>query len=197
MNSKPDLWWLWILRSAATAAFAMIVIAFPPLTTSLAIYLYGGYVKLDGFLLIGLNTNGDVRRPWLLIAGVLGVASGVAILLWPVSHSETLLYLLAAFAGGRGMLEAAHTITHRNRLREYGPRIMSGGIIALFGLVLAAHEPLSLRVLFGAFAVHAAMASACQFMVGLEQWSRRLRDETSRTPRSASRRRAPLSGLPV
>jgi uncharacterized membrane protein HdeD (DUF308 family) len=182
MNTKHDLWWLWILRSAATATFAMIAIAFPPLTSSLAVYLYGGYVKLDGFLLIGLNTSSDVKRPWLLIAGVVAVGSGVAILLAPASATHGLLYVLAALAVVRGVLEAKHAICDEQQIRKCALRILGGSFIGIFGLVLAAHEAVELRTLIDAFALQALLTSACQFAVGVEQWSKRMHESTPHAP---------------
>jgi uncharacterized membrane protein HdeD (DUF308 family) len=180
MNTKHDLWWLWILRSAATATFAMIAVAFPPLTSSLAVYLYGGYIKLDGFLLIGLNTSSDVKRPWLLVAGVIAVGSGVAILLAPPSATHALLYVLAVLAIGRGVLEAKHAICDEQHIRNCALRIISGSMIAVYGLALAAHEALGLRSLIDAFALQALLTSACQFAVGVEQWSKHMHETPPR-----------------
>lgn len=197
MNTKHDLWWLWILRSAATATFAMIAVAFPPLTSSLAVYLYGGYVKLDGFLLIGLNTSSDVKRPWLLIAGIVAVGSGVAILLSPTSATHGLLYVLAALAIARGALEARHAICDEHQIRNCALRIFGGSLIAIFGLVLAAHELLGLSGLIDAFALQALLTSACQFAIGVEHWSKRMREATPRKPDSVARDHGPYTGQTV
>ncbi len=196
MKTYHNLWWLWILRSVSTATFALIAIAFPPLTSSLAVYLYGAYVKLDGFVLIGLNTNGNVRQPWLLIAGIFAIASGVTVLLWPLATSEPLIYTLAALAIARGALEAVPPILHDELRWERGLRIGVGGLIITFGLVLAAHEPLNLRLLIAAFALQASLTAVCQLAIGLDQRSGHVERPTPRRPRSA-RGRAPLSGLPV
>ena len=196
MNTNHGLWWLWILRSISTALFAMIAIAFPPLTSSLAVYLYGAYVNLDGFVLIGLNTNGSVRRPWLLIAGSAALMSGIAILLWPTTASVGLIYTLATLAVIRGTLEAVQPIVNERFQWERGLRIATAALILAFGFVLAAHEPLGLRFLVGAFALQACLTSVCQLGVGLEQWSRYAELPTPRKPRS-EQKRAPISGLPI
>ena len=196
MNTNRDLWWLWMLRAAATAAFAMIAVAFPPLTTSLAIYLYGGYVKLDGFVLIGLNANGTIKRPWLVLAGVLALVSGVAVLMWPTASSISLLYTLAALAIARGVMECVQTEVNDLSGWQRALRFAGSGLIITFGLVLGAHEPLSRAVLVTAFALHAFLLSCCHFAIGLELWSHRIHDRTPPKPRGAHVR-APLSGLPI
>ena len=196
MNANHGLWWLWILRSISTALFAMIAIAFPPLTSSLAVYLYGAYVNLDGFVLIGLNTNGSVRQPWLLIAGCVALLSGVAILLWPTTASVQLIYTLAALAVVRGAFEAVQPVVNERYQWERGLRIATAALIVAFGFVLAAHVPLGLHFLVGAFALQACLTSVCQLGVGLEQWSRYAESPTPRKPRSVQKR-APISGLPI
>lgn len=196
MKYDYDLWWLWVLRSAVTAMFALITIAFPPLTSVLAIYLYGAYVKLDGFVLIGLHVNSSTTRPWLFVAGMVALISGLAILMWPASAPASLLYTLAVLAVVRGVLEAAQAITQHTRLWQRGLRVTAGGLIASFGMVLAAHEPLSRGVLVGAFALHASLISACQFAVGLESWSRNLGKDVPPPSRNTGDR-ASISRQPV
>jgi uncharacterized membrane protein HdeD (DUF308 family) len=196
MNANHDLWWLWILRSISTAMFAMIAVAFPPLTSSLAVYLYGAYVKLDGFVLIGLNTNGSVRHPWLLAAGIIAIGSGVAILMWPASASVALIYVLAILAMVRGVLEVVPPMLNHRAARQRGLRVAAATLIITFGVVLGAHEPLDLRILVGAFALYASLTAVCQLAIGLDQWSHRAEEPTPRKPGSVHRR-APLSGLPI
>jgi uncharacterized membrane protein HdeD (DUF308 family) len=194
MNATHKLWWLWIMRSLVTAAFAMIAIAFPPLNTALAVYLYGAYVKLDGFLLIGLNTSEQSRS--LLIAGVFALGSGVAILLWPLAAPESLLYTLAALAIARGGLEGFNSFRNTPGQRERTLRVGSATAITAGGVILAAHEPLALPVLIGGFAIQASLASVFQLAVGIEQWSHHMQQPTP-PERGTTRSRAPLSGQPM
>jgi len=194
MNVTDKLLWLWIMRSLVTAAFAMIAIAFPPLNTALAVYLYGAYVKLDGFLLIGLNTSEQSRA--LLIAGVFAVVSGVAILLWPIAAPESLLYTLAALAIARGGLEAFNSFRKTSGQRERRLRVGSATAITTGGVILASHEPLALAVLIGGFAIQASIASVFQLAVGIEQWSHHMQQPTP-PERGSTRNRAPLSGQPT
>ena len=191
MKHNYELWWLWVLRSAATAMFAMIAVTFPPLTSVLAIYLYGGYVKLDGFLLLGLNAESSTAGPYLVVAGVASLMSGLAILMWPASAPASLLYTLAVLTVVRGVLEAVQAIRQRTHLWERGLRVIAAGLIVSFGIVLAAHDPLSRGVLVGAFALHACLISACQFVIGLEQWSRHLAKRAPHSTRN-THGRAPV-----
>ena len=184
MNTHHDLWWLWILRAISTAMFAMIAIAFPPLTSTLAVYLYGAYVKLDGFVLIGLNTNGNVRQPWLLVAGIVAIASGVTILLWPFAGSDALPLTLATLAIARGALEAVPPIRDARFAWERRLRIGVASLITAFGFVLIAHEPLNLRIMVSAFALYACATSASQFAIGIAQLARHTAQPMPRMPRN-------------
>jgi uncharacterized membrane protein HdeD (DUF308 family) len=194
MKPNEDLWWLWILRAISTAIFAMIALAFPPLTSSLAVYLYGAYLKLDGFVLIGLNANSKVRSSWLLAAGVVAIASGIAILIWPAAEFTALLSTLAVLAVVRGALEAVPPLRTAYSNRERGLRLAVAGLILSFGLLLTVHE--HLRVLIGAFAVAASVSAICQLAIGLEQLAKS--NQRPAPPRTRSmHQRAPLSGLPI
>ena len=196
MNTHHDLWWLWILRAISTAMFAMIAIAFPPLTAPLAVYLYGAYVKLDGFVLIGLNTNGNVRQPWLLAAGIVAIASGVMILLWPFAGSDALILALATLTIARGALEAVPPILDGRLVWERRLRFAVACLIIAFGFVLLAHEPLNLRIMIGGFALYASLTSASQLAIGLAQRARHLAQPTPRHPRSRQAR-PPVNRAPV
>jgi uncharacterized membrane protein HdeD (DUF308 family) len=196
VNTHHDLWWLWILRAISTAMFAMIAIAYPPLTSTLAVYLYGAYVKLDGFVLIGLNTNGNVRQPWLLVAGIVAIASGVTILMWPFAGSDALVLTLATLAIARGALEAVPPILDGRLMWERRLRIVVATLIVAFGFVLVAHEPLNLRIMIGAFALFASLTSVSQLAIGFAQRTRHLEQPKPRK-RKSTRARQPVSGAPI
>jgi uncharacterized membrane protein HdeD (DUF308 family) len=190
MNRNPDSWWLWMVRAASTVSFAMIAIVFPPLTPALALLLYGAYVNLDGFALIGMHITSRNRRGWLLSAGVLAWITGVTILLSVSTEAGPLTYVLATLTVMRGSAELIAGLTH-HRTWEGTLRLTGALSIVVFGLALGAHERLSLSVLVLCFALHATFSSFCQFGVGLEQSGharRRHRRQQGRPGRHAPNR---------
>lgn len=164
--------WLWMIRAVSTGLFAVIAIAFPPLTSTLAVHLYGAYVNFDGFALIGCNASGHDKRGGMLIAGLLAVASGLAILMWPTSHETMLILTLAVLAVGRGLVEGLSALARTVPAPERQIRLANAVLIMLYGFILTAHEPLKLPTLVTAFAAYAVICAICQFSVGVKLHSR-------------------------
>jgi uncharacterized membrane protein HdeD (DUF308 family) len=177
MHPHTQRWLFWFIRAATTGLFAGIAIVFPPLNAALAIHLYGAYVKLDGFLLIGLNASMDEERPWLLWAAVVAVLSGVAILVWPVSSPVLLFFTLAGLSIVRGAFELLSALASKTPQRSL--RVLNAGLIMLLGVMLAAHGPLVLSEMVTGFAIYASLSAIGQLAIGFEQRAQ----DASRRPR--------------
>ena len=169
MHAHPQRWWFWVLRAVATTLFAIIALMYPPFTSALAVHLYGAYVKLDGFVLIGMHVHDKRRRSWLLLAGLVALASGLTILVWPSSEASALAIALGAMAILRGALEAADAFTNQGSRRERTMRLFSAMLLVTFGLMLGAHSWIGLPRLVLGFALHATLAGLSQFTIAFEQ----------------------------
>jgi uncharacterized membrane protein HdeD (DUF308 family) len=178
MHAHPQRWWFWALRAVATTLFAIIAIAYPPFTSALAVHLYGAYVKLDGFVLIGMNVHSNGQRSWLLLAGLVALASGLTILVWPASDASALAIALGGLAILRGALEAADAFINQGSRRERRLRVFSAMLLVTFGLMLGVHSWLGLPRLVLGFALHATLAGLSQFAIAFEQ----ARDARMHTP---------------
>lgn len=195
MNMQQNGWWLWIIRAASTAIFALIAIVFPPLTSALAVHLYGAYVKLDGFMLIGLNAAGAGKRVWLFTAGVLALITGVTIVLWPLADTANLAFTLAVLGIARGALEAVSAFVSDARSWERVLRFACATTIISFSLMLSAHNAFGLALLVTGFALHATMAAVCQVGAGVEQRARHARTEL--VLRTNEAEQTSITGLPA
>ena len=96
-------WWVLALRGLLAIAFGILAI-FWPLTTVLALAIvFAFYLVIDG--LAEGYMGARERNGWWLAAGMAGVGVGILALIWPGLTAYVLLYLVAAWAIVRGVIE--------------------------------------------------------------------------------------------
>ena len=154
-------WWAVALRGVAAVAFGAMALLWP----ERLMFLFGAYALVDGiFALSTAASSGRLAggwRGWLLLEGILGVAAGVATLLWPDITTMALLRIIAAWAIATGVLEVAAAVVHRRKLQ--GEWLLAlGGTAALtlgvFLLVLPQQGVLPARWLIGLYAIVVGVA---------------------------------------
>jgi uncharacterized membrane protein HdeD (DUF308 family) len=129
-------WWALALRGAASVAFGVFAFAWPKLTLTVLVLLFGAYSLVDGAFAILAGTIGRLRpHSWLLpLEGLIGVAIGFAALLWTGMTELVLVNLIALWAMFTGVIELFTAV----RLR----RVITGelwlGACGIASLVLGA-----------------------------------------------------------
>jgi len=122
------------------------------------VLLFGAYALVDGvFALVSAARHvGPEDRWWSLVfQGVIGVAAGVATLVWPGLTALTLLYLIASWAVVTGIFEVAVAIRLRTAITGEWLLILSGLCSIAFGVLLMLFPgsgALALVVFIGAYA---------------------------------------------
>jgi uncharacterized membrane protein HdeD (DUF308 family) len=135
-------WWVYAVRGIAAILFGIMALIWPGPTLAVLILLFGAYAFVDGVALLVALTRGDVlarSHKWITgLMGVLGIAVAIATLVWPGMTALTLLYLVAIWAIGMGILQIASAIEFRREIDgEFF--VVLGGIfsIVLGGLLVA------------------------------------------------------------
>ncbi|NJM13001.1 MAG: HdeD family acid-resistance protein [Synechococcaceae cyanobacterium SM1_2_3] len=92
-----------------------VAILLPVFGTFLAETLLGGMMILSGFLYCGLSfqLRGFWNVVWMLIAGLLTIAAGLVLWLYPSQSILTLTLLLSAYFIVTGVFKAIHALQHR------------------------------------------------------------------------------------
>jgi uncharacterized membrane protein HdeD (DUF308 family) len=92
--------------------FAVVILIWPRIGLTALIALFGAFALLSGFATIGgafsVPMPGN-RRAWLLFEGLLGIAVGVVVVIWPGLSALGLLYAIGAWAIAIGIFEIALT----------------------------------------------------------------------------------------
>lgn len=131
-------WWAWMLRGVLAILFGIFALVTPGLTLALLILIFGIWAFVDGATHLSVALRPKSLHPWLHgVEGVIGMATGVAVLFHPVVAIFTLVYLIAAWAILLGITRATLSF----QLHAMPPRewfmILSSAIAVIFGLVLA------------------------------------------------------------
>jgi uncharacterized membrane protein HdeD (DUF308 family) len=133
-------WWTLALRGIASLIFGLIALAWPGITLSALIIVFGVFALANGFVHAvaaarAIDTDGSW---WALLAESLpSIGAGVVALVWPGLTALALLYLIAVWAIATGVLELAAAIRLRQEVQ--GESLLAlGGIASIaFGVVAA------------------------------------------------------------
>ena len=159
-------WALFLTEGIILVILGLIAILLPPLATITFTILIGWLFLISG--IVGLATTFMMRQApgfwWSLLSGILGVAAGIVLLLWPINGALSLTLVLSAFFIVEGVASIMYAVDHRNQLTgPWGWMLLSSIVdlilagIIVFGLPGTAAWALGLLVginmLFGGTAL--------------------------------------------
>jgi uncharacterized membrane protein HdeD (DUF308 family) len=150
-------WWAIALRGVVAIIFGILAFAWPGLTISVLVLIWGAFALVDGILtgIAGFQAQGGTR--WaLLFEGLVGIAAGVLTFVWPGLTALVLLYIIAAWALVTGVLEIIAAIRLRQVIDNEWMMVLSGVASVLFGIALVVNPTvgaLAVAWLIGAYAI--------------------------------------------
>ncbi len=170
-QALAHIWKTTAVRGVLAIAFAVVILIWPDIGLTALIALFGAYALVSGLTSIAgafsVPIRGD-QRAWLVFEGVLGVAVGVAVFVWPDLSALGLLYAIAAWAVAVGIFEVALAFA----LPLSGGRSLllglSGMLSVAFGVVMFAHPGAGAVALLGLVAAFALVTGAMQIAFALE-----------------------------
>jgi uncharacterized membrane protein HdeD (DUF308 family) len=151
-------WLLILFRGACAIGFGLFCFVRPGATLRMLVMLYGAYAIFDGVfaLLAGLSGGAGLPRIGLAVAGVAGVAAGVAVMVAPFVVMITLLILISCWAIALGIVEILAAARLRHQTSDAWMAAAAGAASIAFGLIPALEPmagPSGLSVVIGVFAV--------------------------------------------
>lgn len=167
-------WWVLLIRGILAVLFGIMAFMLPGPTLAALVLLYGFYAFADGLTAIFVGIS--ARTWWFVLLGVLGVLVGLATFIYPGITAVALLYLIAAWAVARGVLEITTAIQLRKEISNEWMLIIAGILSVLFGAALVANPAagaLAVVWIIGAYAfIFGLMMIALAFRLrGLSQRS--------------------------
>ena len=158
LHALADNWWLIFLRGIAAIIFGVLAFLWPGVTLFTLVILYGAFAFADGILAILAAIRGSAyaSRWWLAIVGLIGIAAGIATLLWPGITGLILLFCIAGWAIATGVMQIVGAIMMRKEIEGEWLLIASGVLSILFGGLLLMQPgagALALVFVIGSYAI--------------------------------------------
>ncbi|HEY2373763.1 MAG TPA: DUF308 domain-containing protein [Gaiellaceae bacterium] len=164
------IWKVTLLRGVLAIAFATVILVWPNVGLTALIALFGAFALVTGVSTIAgasrLTSGGP--RGWLLFEGLLSIAVGVIVFVWPGLSALGLLYAIAAWAVALGVFETAVAFL----LPISGERsllVMLGGLLSIaFGVIMFARPGAGAIALLALVAAFAFVKGVIQIAIALE-----------------------------
>ena len=152
-------WRYLLLRGIAAIAFGLLTWFQPGITLTALVLLFGSYAIVDGVLAIWAAVAGHgAEEYWwvLLLGGLISVAAGALAFTQPHLTALALLFYIAAWAIGTGVVEIVAAIRIRREVHGEWRLILAGLVSVAFGFFLIARPgsgALTVLWLIAAYAV--------------------------------------------
>ena len=176
--------WGWIvLRGVAAIVFGVLAFAWPGLTLTVLVLLWGVYAFADGLLalFVAFQLRDGGRPMWtLLLIGLLGIGAGVVTFLRPNMTALVLLAFIAAWALFTGFLQILAAIRFRKFITNEWMLVLSGALSVVFGALLLARPGAGAMAVVWIIGGYAVLFGLFLTMLGL-----RLKSLTSSIPKVA------------
>jgi len=127
------------LRGLVAILFGLAALFWPGLVLAVLIVLFGAYALVDGILAVvaAFRSSGHgMRRPLLLIEGVLGILFGILALFWPDLTALTLVYIIAFWAIFSGIARIVMAVMLSREIENEWSIALSGVLSVILGIVL-------------------------------------------------------------
>jgi uncharacterized membrane protein HdeD (DUF308 family) len=185
------IWKTTALRGALAIAFAVVILIWPNIGLATLIALFGAFAFVSGVSTIAGAFSIPVtrgRRAWLVVEGLLGIAVGVAVVVWPDLSALGLLYAIAAWAIALGVFEIALAFDLALSRGRSLLLALNGVLSVAFGVIMFAHPGAGAVALLALIAAFAVVTGAMQIAFALElrrvahELEDRVRPHATQTP---------------
>ena len=141
LHALAKNWWLVLLRGIAGIVFGLLAFAWPGLTLLTLVLFYGAYALIDGIVALATAFTGGAKPIptwWLIVVGLLGIATGLVTFLWPGITAFVLILFIGAWAIAHGIFEIIGAIQLRHEIDNEWMLILAGVLSVIFGIVVLA-----------------------------------------------------------
>ncbi len=170
-RTLAHIWRVIALRGAVGIAFAILILAWPSIGLTALIALFGAFALVSGLATIAgafIARRPGNQRVGLVIEGLLGVAVGVLVFVWPGLSALGLLYAIAAWAIALGIFEIALSFNLPISGRRSLVLGLSGLLSVAFGVIMFAKPGAGAIALLALIAAFALVSGVTQVVLAFE-----------------------------
>ena len=131
-------WWAILIRGIIAIIFGFVAILWPGLTVFALVLVFGIFVIVEGlFSLAATYYAAKAGQRWwtVLLRGLVEIAVGIIVLVWPGITALALLFLIAAWALISGIIEVVGAFS--SAAKPYRALLAISGVISIIiGILL-------------------------------------------------------------
>jgi uncharacterized membrane protein HdeD (DUF308 family) len=163
-------WWAVLLRGVLAVLVGVLAFAWPAVTLSVLVLLFGCYALVDGlFSLVAAAGGRDRQDRWILaLEGIIGLWAGVVALRAPHVIATVLIFFISFWAMTMGFLKIAAAYRLRREIAGEFWLGASGVLSVLFALLVFARPAIGAFSLIWLFAGYVMLMGIILIMLGLE-----------------------------
>jgi uncharacterized membrane protein HdeD (DUF308 family) len=183
-RSIARIWKGTAFRGAVAIAFALVILVWPNIGLGALLALFGAFALVSGAATVAGAFSVPLPRgwrAWLVVEGLVGIAVGVVVFVWPDLSALGLLYAIGAWAVTLGIFEIALAFA----LPLSGSRSLLGvlgGLLSIaFGVIMFAQPGAGAVALLALVAAFALVTGVMQVAFALDV--RNAAGELDRRPR--------------
>ena len=186
--------WALGIQGLLWLAFGVVILVWPGISLHALVIVFGAFSLANGIIMLGAAIAGRVRegRGWLALSGVLGIAIGVLVFVWPGISALALLYVIGAYALALGVLAVGGGIWLPLDGGDRALLALTGLVSVLFGIVIFAKPGDGALVLLALIAAFALVRGITELVVAIG-WKRLAEGDMKRTLARAKQRLQPAS----
>ncbi len=177
MVSRITLKWLaLVVRGLAATVIGIAAFVWPGITVPSLVLLFGAYALAHGILSLVQAFGRETEDRWLaVLEGLVGVAVGIAALVWPEVTGQALLQVIAGWAITIGLVQITQALwVHKMTKRDW-LLMLRGLLLVVFGVILVAAPGVGGRAVIWVIGACVLALGALDLVLGL-----RLRSLTRR-----------------
>ncbi len=164
-------WWVLLARGILALVFGILALTNPKVTLAVIVVFAAAYLIVDGILSVTAALTAAERGRgwgWLLLGGLVGIAAGILMFVWPRATALLLLYLIVAWLIMMGVLMVVAAVRLRRQIRGELWLAAAGALSVLFGLYLVLNPGTGLSALLWLIGVYAAIFGLMMILASLQ-----------------------------
>lgn len=174
-----DQWWVVLLQGVFAVIFGVTAWVWPDLTVATLVILFGAFSFASGLMAFwaAYAQHQLGRSPWpFIFRGLIGVATGVVVAVWPDISAVSLFYLVAAWAIVIGFYEILAAVALRKVIDNEWFLALAGIASIAFGVLAVIYPGDGAVALVWTIGIYAVAYGALLIGLGfrLHGWGRQL-----------------------
>lgn len=164
------IWWVPVVRGLVILLLGLFMLVRPLESVRALVWVFGVFAVVDGVLVV-VQSFADRRRGafwWELLGGLVEIALGLVLVLWPAPTATVLFYFAAAWVAAVGVFAIIASIVLYGAEEVAWYWVLAFGLVnLLFGIVLLANPQTSVTVIVVLIGLFACVGGVLLVVSGL------------------------------